>query len=140
MTIACILDSLPSIIILDEPTSGLDAISAYQLLLTLSQLAKQNQTIVLSLHQPRSDAFGLFTRMLLLSKGDVVFSGLTSKCLPLFNLLGEGPEPGTSPLDFLIDLRCAEIGEDENRDAVGKGFRDLSKLGKTEELHMLLSC
>ena len=78
--------------------------------------------------------------MLLLSKGDMVFSGLTSKCLPLFNLLGEGPEPGTSPLDFLIDLRCAEIGEDENRDAVGKGFRDLSKLGKTEELHMLLSC
>lgn len=117
VTIACILVSLPSIIILDEPTSGLDAFSAYQLLLTLSQLAKRNRTIVLSLHQPRSDAFSLFTRILLLSKGNVVYSGLTSKCLPWFKELGEEPERGTNPLDFLIDISSVEIGEDEKRDA-----------------------
>ena len=116
VTIACILVSLPSVIILDEPTSGLDAFSAYQLLLTVSQLAKRNRTIVLSLHQPRSDAFGLFTRILLLSKGDVVYSGLTSKCLPWFKELGEEPEEGTNPLDFLIDISNIEIG-DEKRDA-----------------------
>jgi ABC-type multidrug transport system ATPase subunit len=117
VTIASILVSLPSIIILDEPTSGLDAFSAYQLLLTLSQLAKRNRTIVLSLHQPRSDAFALFTRILLLSKGDVVYSGLTSKCLPWFKELGEEPERGTNPLDFLIDISSVEISEDEKRDA-----------------------
>jgi len=117
VTIACILVSLPSIIVLDEPTSGLDAFSAYQLLLTLSRLAKRNRTIVLSLHQPRSDAFALFTRILLLSKGSVVYSGLTRKCLPWFKKLGEEPERGTNPLDFLIDISSVEIGEDEKLDA-----------------------
>lgn len=115
VTIASVLVSLPSIVVLDEPTSGLDAFSAYQLLLTLSQLAKRNRTIVLSLHQPRSDAFALFTRILLLSKGDVVYSGLTSKCLSWFKELGEEPEQGTNPLDFLIDISSIQIGEDEKR-------------------------
>jgi ABC-type multidrug transport system ATPase subunit len=130
VTIACILVTLPSVIILDEPTSGLDAFSAYQLLLTLSQLAKRNRTIVLSLHQPRSDAFALFTRILLLSKGDVVYSGLTSKCLPWFKELGEEPERGTNPLDFLIDISSVEIGEDEKRDASRARVRRLVQAWK----------
>ncbi|CAG7851806.1 ABC transporter G family member 6 Short=ABC transporter ABCG.6; Short=AtABCG6; AltName: Full=White-brown complex homolog protein 6; Short=AtWBC6 [Serendipita indica DSM 11827] len=132
VTIACILVALPSVIVLDEPTSGLDAFTAsvldtyicssdlsqaYQLLLTLSELAKRNRTIILSLHQPRSDAFALFTRLLVLSKGSVVYSGLTSQCLPWFASHGLEPDTGVNPLDFLIDISSVEIGEDEKREA-----------------------
>ncbi|KAG8839536.1 hypothetical protein FRC18_010315 [Serendipita sp. 400] len=117
LSIACILVSLPSVIILDEPTSGLDAFTAYQLLLTLSELAKRNRTVILSLHQPRSDAFNLFTRLLVLSKGSVVYSGLTKKCLPWFSRLGLDPEQGVNPLDFLIDISSMEVGDESKRDA-----------------------
>ncbi|KAG8836185.1 hypothetical protein FRC17_009528 [Serendipita sp. 399] len=117
LSIACVLVSLPSVIVLDEPTSGLDAYTAYQLLLTLSELAKRNRTIILSLHQPRSDAFGLFTRLLVLSKGSVVYSGLTDKCLPWFSALGLEPERGVNPLDFLIDISSVEVGDESKIDA-----------------------
>jgi ATP-binding cassette, subfamily G (WHITE), member 8 (sterolin 2) len=86
-------------------------------LLTLSDLAKRNRTIILSLHQPRSDAFGLFTKLLVLSKGSVVYSGLTTKCLPWFASLDLKPDVGVNPLDFLIDVSSVEMGDDEKRDA-----------------------
>lgn len=99
-----------------SPRDSIALSQAYQLLLTLSELAKRNRTIILSLHQPRSDAFSLFTRLLLLSKGSVVYSGLTSKCLPWFSSLGFSPEKGVNPLDFLIDISSIDNGDDEKRE------------------------
>jgi len=90
---------------------------AYQLLLTLAEVAKRNRAVILSIHQPRSDAFNLFSRLLILSKGSVVYSGPTSKCLPWFASLGFTLETGVNPLDFLIDISSVEIGDDARRDA-----------------------
>lgn len=59
LTIACTLVALPSILVLDEPTTGLDSFTAHALLETLQNLARRGRAVVLSIHQPRSDAFGL---------------------------------------------------------------------------------
>lgn len=59
LSIGCILVTLPSVLVLDEPTTGLDSFTAFQLLETLSRLAKRSRSVVLSIHQPRSDAFPL---------------------------------------------------------------------------------
>lgn len=66
--------------------------------------------MILSLHQPRSDAFGLFSRLVLLSKGQVVYSGLTSRCLPWFasSPLELHPEQGVNVLDWLIDVSTVD--------------------------------
>lgn len=52
--------SNPSVLSLDEPTTGLDATSAFQLVRTLKSLAGKRRTIVTTIHQPRSEIWGLF--------------------------------------------------------------------------------
>ncbi|WRT65356.1 uncharacterized protein IL334_002299 [Kwoniella shivajii] len=108
LSIGCVLVTLPSVLILDEPTSGLDAFTSYLLLLTLSHLARRGRTIILSIHAPRSDAFDIFDRIALLSKGEIVYSGLRSDCLGWFKGLGEELEKGVNPLDFLIDISTVD--------------------------------
>ncbi|QRV93619.1 ABC transporter [Ceratobasidium sp. AG-Ba] len=135
LSIGCALVTLPSILALDEPTTGLDAFTAFALLQTLSSLARRGRTVLLSLHQPRSDAFALFDRLVVLCRGDVVFAGRREKCLPWFEGMGcviegtrsgeEGDEKdeknsigevhtgaGVNPLDWLIDI-CSIDPRDE---------------------------
>ena len=57
----------PQIVILDEPTSGLDSLTAYIICSYLHKLAKnQNKTVVMTIHQPNSEIFQLFDRLLFL--------------------------------------------------------------------------
>ena len=105
--------TLPSILCLDEPTTGLDAHTSYSLLLTLSRLATRHnahRTVILSIHQPRSDAFGLFDQLVLLGGGRVVYSGPRARCLEYFASLG-------SPEDVLRHQKEAEVnGDSEERE------------------------
>ncbi|WVQ77432.1 hypothetical protein IAR50_007118 [Cryptococcus sp. DSM 104548] len=117
LSIGCVLVTLPSVLILDEPTSGLDAFTSYLLLLTLSQLARRGRTIILSIHAPRSDAFDIFDRIALLSKGEIVYSGPRSSCLGWFYSLGHEVEPGVNPLDFLIDISSVDNRTPENEES-----------------------
>lgn len=117
LSIGCVLVTLPSVLILDEPTSGLDAFTSYLLLQTLSALARRGRTVILSIHAPRSDAYPLFDRITLLSKGRVVYSGLRSQCLEWFSGLGHDVEPGINPLDFLIDVSSVDNRTPENEEA-----------------------
>lgn len=59
----------PSVLFLDEVTTGLDATSAFQLVRTLKCLATNGRTIIITIHQPRSEIWGLFDRLVLLSEG-----------------------------------------------------------------------
>ncbi|WVO24277.1 uncharacterized protein IAS62_005641 [Cryptococcus decagattii] len=117
LSIGCVLVTLPSILILDEPTSGLDAFTSYLLLLMLSQLARRGRTVILSIHAPRSDAFEIFDRIALLSKGKIVYSGLRKDCLAWFYSLGHEIERGVNPLDFLIDISSVDNRTPENEEA-----------------------
>ncbi|KAB5589912.1 hypothetical protein CTheo_6655 [Ceratobasidium theobromae] len=147
LSIALSLISLPSVIALDEPTTGLDSFTAYSLLQTLSSLARGNEhglgkrTVIMSVHQPRSDAWDLFDRIVVLSKGDVVYGGRRERCLSWFEEMGmgrpgdrdgghaqneqgsvdertvlweDGKDAGTgvNPLDWLIDI-CSVDPRDE---------------------------
>jgi ABC-type multidrug transport system ATPase subunit len=70
LSIAQELVTSPSILFLDEPTSGLDSYNAGVVVESLVNLArKYNRTIVCTIHQPRSDIFLMFDRLLLLSCG-----------------------------------------------------------------------
>lgn len=45
----------PSVLFLNEVTTGLDATSAFQLVRTLKYLTSKGQTIIITIHQPRSE-------------------------------------------------------------------------------------
>ncbi|KAK4700817.1 hypothetical protein P7C70_g5427, partial [Phenoliferia sp. Uapishka_3] len=109
LSIGCVLVTLPSVLILDEPTTGLDSFTANQLLKTLSRLARRGRVVILSIHQPRSDAFHLFDKVTLLSSGSIVYSGFTSGILDHFREQGFTPDENTNPLDFVVDVRTRFI-------------------------------
>lgn len=100
--------SNPSVLFLDEVTTGLDATSAFQLIRTLKTLASKGRTIVVTIHQPRSEIWGLFDHLLLLTGGSLVYSGPVDRCLPYFEELGYGLPPFVNPAEHLIDLAAVD--------------------------------
>lgn len=64
------------IIFLDEPTTGLDSVTSMDIVVMLKKLAeKYRLSIVMTIHQPRSEILELFDKILLLSQGSTVFYG-----------------------------------------------------------------
>lgn len=98
----------PSVLFLDEPTTGLDASSAFQLVRTLKNLAAKGRTVVVTIHQPRSEIWGLFDNLILLSRGSPVYSGPMPGCLPWFEELGFQTPAFVNPAEYLIDLAAVD--------------------------------
>lgn len=64
-----------AILFLDEPTSGLDARTSLSVVSTLADLAhNHNHIIVCTIHQPRSQAFMKFDKLLLLAVCTISYS------------------------------------------------------------------
>ena len=98
----------PSILFSDEVTTGLDAATAFQLVRTLKNLAGKGRTIIVTIHQPRSEIWRLFDRVLLLAGGSPIFSGSTTDCLPHFEEAGYEIPPFVNPAEFVIDLAAVD--------------------------------
>lgn len=98
----------PSVLFLDEPTTGLDATSALQIVQTLRDLARKGRTIIVSIHQPRSEIWRLLDRVLLLSHGSPLYSGEIDSVLPYFKGHGFEIPPLVNPAEFLIDLAMVD--------------------------------
>lgn len=103
--IACELVTSPSILFLDEPTSGLDAYNAYNVVECLVTLAKTyKRTVIFTIHQPRSNIVALFDRLILLARGQTVYSGPLHQCQDYFDHIGYSCPPGFNIADYLVDL------------------------------------
>ncbi|KAL0932310.1 uncharacterized protein CTRU02_213263 [Colletotrichum truncatum] len=69
------LASAPMAIFLDEPTSGLDATAASSMMRTLKAVARLGITVIVIIHQPRSEIFQLFDNLILLGNGQTIYEG-----------------------------------------------------------------
>lgn len=65
----------PSLMFCDEPTSGLDSFMALNVVQVLKTMAHNGKTVVCTIHQPSSELYALFDKILLLSEGRVAFLG-----------------------------------------------------------------
>ncbi|KAF4613639.1 hypothetical protein D9613_007664 [Agrocybe pediades] len=68
----------PDVLLLDEPTSGLDSMSAARIADVLHSIAHDPQNpipIIASIHQPSSQLYQKFDRIMLLSHGRALYSG-----------------------------------------------------------------
>lgn len=63
----------PNLILFDEPTSGLDSFRALEIVKILRRLARKGKTIIATIHQPSSEAYSLFDRLILMSDGYIVY-------------------------------------------------------------------
>lgn len=109
VAIACELVTSPSILFLDEPTTGLDGFNAFKVVESLVGLAKDfNRTIIFSIHQPRSNIVALFDKLVLLSQGEIVYSGSMSRSSEYFGDRGYQCPIGYNIADYLIDITSDE--------------------------------
>ena len=105
--------SNPSLLWLDEPTTGLDSTSAYQVVKTLQNLARKGRTVIVTIHQPRSEIWSLFDNVILLTRGSPAYAGNAKGCLGYFTKLGHEMPPFTNPAEHLIDVVSVDNRSEE---------------------------
>lgn len=76
----------PPLLICDEPTSGLDSFMAASVVQVLKKLSQRGKTVILTIHQPSSELFELFDKILLMAEGRVAFLGTPSEAVDFFSL------------------------------------------------------
>ncbi|CAD7928563.1 unnamed protein product [Amoebophrya sp. A25] len=70
----------PSVMFLDEPTSGLDSFSSLKLIAELKNIAvAENAIICCTIHQPSSEIFDNFDRVICMREGEIMFNGYNGK-------------------------------------------------------------
>jgi ABC-type multidrug transport system ATPase subunit len=104
LAIAVELLTEPSVLFLDEPTSGLDAKTALNVIETVNKIAKAGRTVILTIHQPRSDIYQLFDQLLLLAKGRVAYMGSAKDAPAYFASTGFPCPVDFNPAEYFIDL------------------------------------
>jgi hypothetical protein len=117
VTIAVQILTDPRVLLLDEPTSGLDAFTASSIMEVLQGLANEGRTLILTIHQARSDVFKHFGNVLLLARGgSTAYAGPAKDMLGYFERQGFGCPRHTNPADFALDLITIDL-QQEQREA-----------------------
>ncbi|KAL7711478.1 ABC transporter [Entamoeba marina] len=113
VSIGCELVTNPSVLYLDEPTTGLDAFGSLSVVDLLQKLSRRGTTIVCTIHQPRALVFEKFDKIIMLSKGRVMYFGPPSLC-PSF-LIQSGFNTNDNIADAMIDAITFETGNPQAR-------------------------
>lgn len=107
----------PTLLFLDEPTSGLDAAAAFFVMATIRSLAEMGRTVVTVIHQPSSEVFDLFDKLCLLARGQVVYFGMATQALDMFETAGLPCPKHRNPTDHFLHAINEDFqteGEKEN--------------------------
>ena len=75
----------PIMLFLDEPTSGLDAYMAQNVVEILHAMTRRGKSVLATIHQPSSQVFNLFDKVILMAEGKVVFTGSKERAFEFFN-------------------------------------------------------
>ncbi|GMT25014.1 hypothetical protein PFISCL1PPCAC_16311 [Pristionchus fissidentatus] len=93
----------PPVLFADEPTTGLDSHMAMIVTKRMESLSgDQGKTIVCTIHQPASEIFELFDRILFLAGGRTAFFGTPPEAVSFFAKCGYGMADHTNPADHYI--------------------------------------
>lgn len=94
----------PAMVFLDEPTSGLDSYSAVQLCQVLKKVANAGSSVLFTIHQPASEIFRSFDRLILLNKGRVMYQGSVEGVPRYFEERGQPVPPNYNPGDWIMNV------------------------------------
>lgn len=75
----------PPLLFCDEPTTGLDSFNARKMVKIMKDMATRGKTVLCTIHQPSSEIFAMFDRLLLLAEGRVAYMGSSVGALEFFD-------------------------------------------------------
>jgi ABC-type multidrug transport system ATPase subunit/ABC-type multidrug transport system permease subunit len=93
----------PMLVFLDEPTSGLDSYLASTVVEGMKTLAASGRTVLCTIHQPSTEVFNRFDKLLLLSAGCPIYFGPVATCRAHFESLGIACHQN-NPAEFVITV------------------------------------
>ncbi|KAI9806378.1 MAG: hypothetical protein M1825_006493 [Sarcosagium campestre] len=126
VSIAIQILTQPRVLFLDEPTSGLDAFTATSIIDVLRGLADEGRTLIVTLHQSRSDLYQRFDNILLLARGGYqVYSGPGNLMLQHFSSLGFECPRTTNPADFALDAITVDLQDPSEETATREKVQTL---------------
>ncbi|MCD4794006.1 MAG: ATP-binding cassette domain-containing protein [Bacteroidales bacterium] len=118
LNIALELIREPSILFVDEPTSGLSSRDSENVMELLSELTQKGKLIFVVIHQPSSDIYKMFDRMLILDQGGyMVYYGNPVEAVSHFKTIdnqvnaeaGECGMCGNVTPELIFDIIEAEV-------------------------------
>lgn len=98
----------PTLLFLDEPTSGLDSFSAFNLVALLKDVAATQCAILCTIHQPSSEVFFLFDKVIYMRQGRIFYFGSVNSVVDYFTGKGYPCPENFNPSDFVMDLCQSE--------------------------------
>ena len=126
----------PSLLFMDEPTTGLDATTALEVMEVARILARQNKTVITTIHQPSFAILDCFDNIITLLKGDIIYWGPPRGIPKYFADIGLVMPAMTNPADFMMKIvNESDIIESnkESRRQAKKNF-GLGRYAKDREL------
>lgn len=137
VTIAVQILTEPRVLLLDEPLSGLDAFTAFSIMDVLRGLVNEGRTLIVTIHQPRSDLFTHFGNILLLARGgEPVYVGPGREMLPYLASHGFHCDRHVNPADFALDLITVDLQHADREAASRTKVRGLIESWKTDRFSL----
>ncbi|KAJ8082345.1 hypothetical protein PM082_008200 [Marasmius tenuissimus] len=105
VTAACAMVTFPRILFLDEVTSGLDSTSAREVVSAIRTLAiAEGMTVIATIHQPSLETISQFTNLLMLSRGQVCYSGPVDSLESFFESWGKPVNKFSTPTEHAMNF------------------------------------
>ncbi|KAG7283192.1 hypothetical protein CRUP_000554 [Coryphaenoides rupestris] len=114
----------PKVILLDEPTTGLDSMTANQIVVLLAELARRDRIVIVTIHQPRSELFRVFSRIAIMSCGELVFCGQPGEMVDFFSQCG-----------YEFDLTSVDTRSSEREAATFSRMHDITSSYQGSAIH-----
>ncbi|KAK5645429.1 hypothetical protein RI129_006729 [Pyrocoelia pectoralis] len=104
----------PPLMFCDEPTSGLDSYMASNIIQVLRRLAELGKTMVCTIHQPSSQLYTMFDKILLVAEGRVAFLGVPREAEIFFASVNIPCPTNYNPADHLVQSLAIVPGKEES--------------------------
>ncbi|XP_055690663.1 protein white isoform X2 [Lutzomyia longipalpis] len=111
----------PPLLLCDEPTSGLDSFIAHNVIQVLKNVVEKGKIVILTIHQPSSELYSMFDKLLLMANGRVAFYGTPAQASQFFMSVGRPCPPNYNPADHFIQVLAIQSHhEEESRESITK--------------------
>ncbi|TWW78332.1 ATP-binding cassette sub-family G member 5 [Takifugu flavidus] len=135
VSIASQLLQNPRVILLDEPTTGLDSMTANQIVGLLAELARRNRIVIVTIHQPRSELFRVFSRIAIMSRGELVFCGQPEEMVTFFSQCGYECPEYCNPFDIYVDFTSVDTRNSEREAATFSRMQEIASAYQSSEIY-----